>query len=66
MNYNILTIKTQEVLQSAFTVAEGNSHQAVENGHILKSILENAEDIINFILGKYEINSKSQVPNSKL
>jgi len=62
MNYNILTIKSQEVIQNAFTIAAGYSHQAVENGHILRSIQENAEDIIAFIFGKIDINANSFKP----
>lgn len=59
MNYNNLTLKSQDVIQNAFTIAAGYSHQAVENGHILRSIMDQAEDIISFFFGKYEIKTGS-------
>jgi ATP-dependent Clp protease ATP-binding subunit ClpB len=59
MNYNILTIKSQEALQQAFTIAAANTNQAVENGHLLKSIHENSGDLLSFIFGKAGINQNS-------
>ena len=59
MNYNNLTIKSQEALQQAFTIAAANSNQAVENGHLLKSIQENAADLVSFVFGKAGINQNS-------
>ena len=59
MNFNNLTVKSQEVLDHAFTIAAGNSHQAVENGHVLKSILEIADDIASFLFGKYDLKPNS-------
>ncbi len=59
MNYNNLTIKSQEVLQQAFTIAAANTNQSVENGHILKSLQENAGDLMSFVFGKAGINMNS-------
>jgi ATP-dependent Clp protease ATP-binding subunit ClpB len=59
MNYNNLTIKSQEALQQAFSIAASNNNQAVENGHLLKSIQEYAGDLLQFILGKSGINQNS-------
>ena len=36
MNLNNLTLKSQEAIQSAFAIAAGYDHQAIENGHILQ------------------------------
>ena len=59
MNYNKLTIKSQEATQNAFSIAASNNNQAVENGHLLKSIFENAPDLVSFIFGKAGINLNS-------
>ncbi|MCB8999997.1 MAG: ATP-dependent chaperone ClpB [Bacteroidales bacterium] len=56
MNYNNLTIKSQEVLQQAFAIASANSNQSVENGHLLKAISETAGDLLTFIFGKAGIS----------
>ncbi len=59
MNYNNLTIKSQEVVQQAFTIAAGHGQQAVETGHLLKAILTESESISNFIFGKFGINKQA-------
>ncbi len=56
MNVNNLTIKAQEALQQAFTIAAGYTHQAVETGHLLKAVLSTGESVTGFILGKFGIN----------
>jgi ATP-dependent Clp protease ATP-binding subunit ClpB len=56
MNLNNFTIKAQEAIQHAFTVAQGNTHQAVETGHLLKGVLFVAENVSSFILRKMGIN----------
>ena len=61
MNYNNLTIKSQEALQQAFTIAAANNNQSVENGHLLKSIQENAGDLLSFVFGKAGINLNSVI-----
>ena len=59
MNYNILTIKSQETLQQAFTDAASAGNQAVENGHLLRSLRENAGELLSFVLGKSGVNQNS-------
>ena len=59
MNYNNLTIKAQEAVQHAFTIAGGYGQQAVETGHLLKAILTVSESISSFIFGKFGINKMS-------
>ncbi len=56
MNLNNFTIKSQEAIQQAITLATANGNQAIENGHILKAILEVDENVTPFVLKKLGIN----------
>jgi len=56
MNLNNFTIKSQEAIQQAAQIAAGNDQQAIENGHILKAILEIDENVTPFILKKLGVN----------
>jgi ATP-dependent Clp protease ATP-binding subunit ClpB len=56
MNLNNFTIKSQDTIQQAFTIASGYQHQAVETGHVLKALLGADEQITGFILKKLNIN----------
>ncbi|RPH33742.1 MAG: ATP-dependent chaperone ClpB [Bacteroidales bacterium] len=56
MNFNNFTIKSQEAIQQAFTVAQGYNHQAVEPAHLLKGIISQSESITGFILRKLAVN----------
>ena len=40
MTFDKFTIKSQEAVQQALTIATMNGQQAIENGHILKAILD--------------------------
>ncbi len=53
---NNLTIKSQEAIQQAVSIAQGYEHQAVEPIHILKGVLSQAENITGFILKKLGVN----------
>ncbi|MDR0714514.1 MAG: ATP-dependent chaperone ClpB [Bacteroidales bacterium] len=57
MNLNQFTIKSQEVVQKAFLIAQENSHQAVETGHLLKALFEESEDVVSFLLKKLNANT---------
>ncbi|MDD4645593.1 MAG: ATP-dependent Clp protease ATP-binding subunit, partial [Bacteroidales bacterium] len=59
MNLNNFTIKSQEAIQKAFTIAEGYQHQAVESGHLLKGLFSEAEDVTNHLLAKVSVDAKS-------
>ncbi len=59
MNINNLTIKAQEVLQSAMNLASGNGNQAVEPLHILGAIVESDEGVGVFLLRKAGVNVES-------
>ena len=50
------TIKSQEAIQQAFTIAQANQQQAVENGHLLKGILTEGENISTFLFKKLNVN----------
>lgn len=57
MNLNNFTIKSQEAIQQAVQLATINGNQAIENGHILKAIMEVDENVMPFILKKLNVNS---------
>jgi ATP-dependent Clp protease ATP-binding subunit ClpB len=52
MNLNNFTIKSQEVVQEAFLVAQGLNNQAVETGHLLKALLMKGEEVTGYIFNK--------------
>ncbi len=56
MNLNNFTIKSQEAIEKAFQIARGNKHQAVENAHLLKGILNVGENISSFLFQKMGVN----------
>ncbi|HEX8517102.1 MAG TPA: ATP-dependent chaperone ClpB [Bacteroidia bacterium] len=57
MNLNNFTIKSQEAVQQALQLATVNGNQAIENGHLLKGILEIDENVTPFILKKLNVNT---------
>lgn len=59
MNLENLTIKAQESVQKAMTIAGGQGHQAIETGHLLKGIMTEAESIVSFIMSKGGVNNAS-------
>jgi ATP-dependent Clp protease ATP-binding subunit ClpB len=56
MNLNNFTIKSQEAIQQALTIAHGYNHQSVEPAHLLKGIISQSESITGFILRKLGVN----------
>ncbi|MFW6249274.1 MAG: Clp protease N-terminal domain-containing protein, partial [Bacteroidota bacterium] len=57
MNLDKFTIKSQNALNLAFTIASAEQQQAVETGHLLKALLETDESLTSFIFGKFGANS---------
>ena len=57
MNLNNFTIKSQETIEKAFSIAEGYENQAIENGHLLKALLSQGEGIVNYLLRKLDVNT---------
>ncbi len=56
MNLNNFTIKSQEAVQRASEIARAKNHQSIEPAHLLKGVIEVAENISNFIFSKLGIN----------
>ncbi|TCO09094.1 ATP-dependent chaperone ClpB [Natronoflexus pectinivorans] len=61
MNLNQFTIKAQESVQQAVQIAAGLNHQAVENGHLLKGILQTEEQLTKYLFGKLGISNVFQI-----
>src|SRR3989339_304405 len=59
MNFSNFTIKAQEVVEGAAQLVLEKGHQAIDTGHLLKSLLETERNISNFFLQKHQINEKS-------
>lgn len=56
MNFNNYTIKSQEAIQKAAEIAQGNQQQAIEPGHLLKAILYSDENVVSFLMKKLNAN----------
>ena len=56
MNINVLTIKAQQALQSAVSVAQQAGQQAVEPLHLLSVIVEQKDELGAFLLGRCGVN----------
>jgi len=56
MNFDKYTIKSQEALQKSAEIALAKQQQAIEPGHLLKSILETDENVSNYLFKKLNVN----------
>jgi ATP-dependent Clp protease ATP-binding subunit ClpB len=56
MNLNNFTIKAQEAIQQAFLIANSNNQQAVESAHLLKGLVQQAENVTVLLLKKCGVN----------
>ncbi len=59
MNINSLTVKAQEVLQNAYSLAQRNGQQAVEPLHILASLVAEDDSLSAFLLGRVGVNVRN-------
>ena len=59
MNLNNFTLKAQESVQQAFTIAEAKGQQAVECAHLLQGVISEAENITDWLFGKIGISSST-------
>lgn len=59
MNFQNFTIKGQEVVQEAVTVAQRNGQQCIEPAHLLKGVLKVGENVVEFIFSKLGVNVSS-------
>ncbi|MGV3632556.1 MAG: ATP-dependent chaperone ClpB [Bacteroidota bacterium] len=58
MDFNKFTLKAQEAIQQAQSLAESNGHGAIENGHLLKGIFLTDQDVSPYLLNKLQVNPK--------
>ncbi|QTD37634.1 ATP-dependent chaperone ClpB [Polaribacter batillariae] len=56
MNFNNYTTKSQETIQMAQQIAQGFSHNQIENEHIFKALTQVDENVLPFLLKKLNIN----------
>ena len=68
MNFNNLTIKSQEVLQQSQLLAQELGHQQIELEHVFKSMIEIDENVLPFLLKKLDVNTSLlfQIVDSEL
>ena len=60
MTFDNFTIKAQETVQEAVSIAQRNGQQSVEPTHLLAALLAKAKDVTGFIFSKVGVNA-SQV-----
>lgn len=56
MDFNKFTIKSQQAIQNAQTIAMEHGQQTVENAHLLKGILRADENVVPHLFKKLNIN----------
>ena len=59
MNFEKFTIKSQEAIQQAQTLATTLQHGTLDTGHLLKGIFEADQDVTTYIFQKAEINKNT-------
>ncbi len=59
MNFDNFTIRSQEAVQYASNIAQRQGQQAIETGHLLKAVIETANEISNFIFDKLHIDKNN-------
>ena len=65
MNFQNFTIKAQEALQQAVTLAQNNGQQAVTPTHLLHGVLHVGENVTQFLLGKTGVNTQQLLAVTK-
>ncbi len=56
MDIQKFTLKSQEALSQAQSIASSNGNQSIETGHLLKALFVNDKEVIPFLLGKLHVN----------
>lgn len=59
MNLNQFTIKSQELIQGAFRLAQESGQQAIETAHLMRSFLAESSEVASFLLNKLHIPQAS-------
>ncbi len=62
MDFKNYTIKAQEVVQKASEIALGNGQQAIETGHLLLAILQEDENVMDFLAQKAGTTRQGMIP----
>lgn len=55
MNFDKLTIKSQEIIQKAQEIAQENKNQQIQNGHLLEAFLQSDDHLVSFLLNKLNV-----------
>ena len=58
MNLQNYTEKSQSAIQQALSIAEGLGQQSLENGHLLKAIVDTDENVLPYLLQKVGANKE--------
>jgi ATP-dependent Clp protease ATP-binding subunit ClpB len=58
MNFNNFTIKAQEVVEHSVELVRRKNQQIIEPAHLMKSILEESESIVQFLFQKIGVNTQ--------
>ena len=58
MDINKFTIKAQQVVQKAQQLAQAVGNQAIETGHLMKALLLEDNQVVDFILKKQGVNTE--------
>ena len=68
MNFEKFTIKAQQTVQEAVNGAQRSGQQTIEPVHILRAILQKAQDVAGFLMQKQGVNPQhiSQVVESEI
>ncbi len=56
MNFNNFTLKAQEAVRKAFSIAESKGQQSIECAHLLRGIMTEAESVSEFLFGKMGVD----------
>lgn len=56
MDLNKFTIKAQETVQKAQQLAQASGHQAIEAGHLIKGMLQEDNQVVEYLLNKQGVN----------
>ena len=56
MDLNKFTIKAQETVQKAQQLAQASGQQAIEAGHLIKGMLQEDNQVVEFLLSKQGVN----------
>jgi ATP-dependent Clp protease ATP-binding subunit ClpB len=61
MQFDKITIKSQQAIQKAQQLSVENGNQAIETGHLLKGIISEDENVLPFIFKKLGVNTNQLI-----